>query len=159
MLESFWDKTSTNYLIWMAEFWQFFHHSSPWHYLWGLWGGDYALRLRPPLHDSLGMHVSMWRLNITLKHGAFPTAILNDEMSDVHACTVHNVSCSRGSTVHTDYSAKSDIQCLSDIMTITLWQNRPKSGPVTIPKCPFSTQELSPCDNYLPVTIFARVPR
>ena len=51
------------------------------------------------------------------------------------------------------------VQCLSDIVTITLWQNRPKSGPVTIPKCPFSTQELSPCDNYRPVTIFDRVPR
>ena len=39
-------------------------------------------------------------------------------------------------------------------MTITLWQNRPKLGLVTIPKCPFSTQEWSPCDNYRPVTIF-----
>ena len=25
---------------------------------------------------------------------------------------------------------------------------------MTSPKCPFSTQELTPCDNYLPVTIF-----
>ena len=25
---------------------------------------------------------------------------------------------------------------------------------MTIPKCPFSAQELSPCDNYRPVTIF-----
>ena len=46
------------------------------------------------------------------------------------------------------------IQCLSDIVTINLWQNRPKQGPVTCPKCQISTQELSPCDNYRPVTIF-----
>ena len=45
------------------------------------------------------------------------------------------------------------IQCLSDIETITLWQNCPKSGHVTISKRPFSTQELSTCDSYRPVTI------
>ena len=30
---------------------------------------------------------------------------------------------------------------------------------MTIPKCPFSTQELSPCDNYRPATIFWPCPK
>ena len=29
---------------------------------------------------------------------------------------------------------------------------------MTIPKCPFSTQELPPCENYRPVTIFCPCP-
>ena len=48
----------------------------------------------------------------------------------------------------------STVQCLSDIMTITLWQNRPKSGTVTVSKFHFITLELSPYDKYRPVTIF-----
>ena len=39
-------------------------------------------------------------------------------------------------------------------MTITLWQNHPKSGAMTVPKFHFINQELSPCDNYRPVTTF-----
>ena len=39
-------------------------------------------------------------------------------------------------------------------MTITLWQNCPKSSLMTVPKLHFITLELSPCDNYRSVTIF-----
>ena len=50
------------------------------------------------------------------------------------------------------------VQYLSDIMTITLWQNRPKLGPVTVSKFHFITLELSPCENYWPVTIIWMYP-
>ena len=50
------------------------------------------------------------------------------------------------------------IQCLSDITTITLWQNRPKWGTVTVPKFHFITLELSPYDKYRPVTNFCPCP-
>ena len=52
----------------------------------------------------------------------------------------------------------SRLQCLSDIMTITLRQNRPKSGTMTVPKFHFITLELLPYDNYRPVTIFGPCP-
>ena len=59
--------------------------------------------------------------------------------------------CKREGTVHPASRVHrckffSDVQCLSDIMTITLWQNRPKLHPMTVPKFHFITLELSPCD-------------
>ena len=37
------------------------------------------------------------------------------------------------------HSLEKELQCLSDIMTITLWQNHPKLGTVTVPKFHFIT--------------------
>ena len=39
-------------------------------------------------------------------------------------------------------------------MTITLWQNCPKSGPMTIPKFHFITLDLSACDYFLACDFF-----
>ena len=82
-------------------------------------------------------------------YGRFRGTSFVDECDARVACSATLLRrCRRNRTRESSDSLKKD----SNTMLIRYCDYHPKSGPVTVPKFHFITLELSPCDNYRPVT-------